>query len=337
MKKLFSNTAVSLLELIIASVLVVVMVLGIFAVNTVLNNNNSDIGQKYFVKSSTQSTINHILNNATLAIGSGTMVTGGSGIVPDQGIFLGGDSALGWGNANSFCIHQDIAPPPPVTGYVSPVTIDYAPVNTTPSSPPYYSNSRWLCYTYFPVGSANPYQIYYCAYTYNLSAPYRGAQDCVAGNARYLGSAYSMTPNFTFGIIDISSAVANNLPLSNSDLNFLLTYLDSKNYIVSHNPGLFTAYGVITSTFLNSTQNKVTTDLQNSGNLNVSKYASQIYAIMLNSSKLQFTITLNNCLNNAATGSESCTSAASSEDQVNNPEVELTGSVVPTQEGVLQE
>ena len=72
MKRIFSKTAFTLIELIVSSVLVSVVVLGIFSINSVLNNNNQDYGQRYLVKSETQATLNHILNNASLAVGSGT-------------------------------------------------------------------------------------------------------------------------------------------------------------------------------------------------------------------------------------------------------------------------
>ena len=214
MKKNF-KAAFSLLELIIASVLVVIVTMGIFAVNGVLSSNSQDYGQKYFVKSETQTTLNHILNNASMAIGSGINVpTLDGGTVADLGILystspttgLGPDSLGLFYNANSFCIHQDIALVTPLDG---------ATVNppSTPSTPPAYNNpaSRWLCYTLFtPLKSPCPssavlpncssYQIWYCASAYNSSLAYRGASNCFvnSGNAMYLGTAYSInTPTFS--------------------------------------------------------------------------------------------------------------------------------------------
>ena len=199
--------AFSLLELIIASVLVVIVIMGIFAVNGVLSSNSQDYGQKYFVKSETQTTLNHILNNASMAIGSGINVPSSPVSVVDKGILIGtadlGIDAQG-NNANSLCIHQDIATTTPLDG---------ASVNTTPSTPPSYNApaSRWLCYTLFtPLKSPCPssavlpncssYQIWYCASAYNSSLAYRGASNCFvnSGNAMYLGTAYSInTPTFS--------------------------------------------------------------------------------------------------------------------------------------------
>jgi hypothetical protein len=49
--------------------------------------------------------------------------------------------------------------------------------------------------------------------------------------------------------------------------------------------------------------------------------------------QLQFSITINNCLNDAATGTEACSITGTSGDMTNNPEVQVTGSVAPPQEG----
>jgi hypothetical protein len=213
MKKLFSKTAFSLLELIITSVLVVFVILGIFAVNGVLSNNNQDYGQRYFVKSETQTTLNHILNNASMAIGSGTNVPAGASYVPDQGILVG-TAGLGSGdpanNPNSFCIHQDIPISQPLDGAkVNPS------LNNPSSTPPNYNNSRWLCYTLFTPSNLCPgslancssYQIWYCAWGYDHSLSYRGANNCSgSSNPMYLGTAFNISPSFspTTGVFSVT-------------------------------------------------------------------------------------------------------------------------------------
>jgi len=264
MKIKSSITAFSLLELIIATVLVSVVLMGIFAINNVLNNNSQDYGQRYLIKSATQTTLNHILNNASEAIGSGTNING----YPDLGILIGGPCSPGTGgnlgcsdpnNAYTFCIHQDI--PPGATSapyYPSPpfpagTTIDNAAPNSPATTPPYYNNSypattydsRWLCYTWSPV----TYQINYCSMPYySLSTPSQGAVSCTGvANSEYLGTAAS-------------------------------------------NP--------VTSAAFNSTSG--------------------------------FSITINNCLNNSA----STCSGGNSTDQANNPSVQLSGSIFPSQEGM---
>jgi len=163
MKKNFSKTAFTLIELIVSLALVSVVVLGIFSINTVLNNNNQDYGQRYLVKSETQTTLNHILNNASLAFGSATNV--GNPPELDQGILIG--PQMGAANNNSFCIHQS-----PTSGDI------------------------WICYTLDTNSSDAAYQqITYCNKTYNIndSTGYRGASGSCTNPAQFLGTANSIT------------------------------------------------------------------------------------------------------------------------------------------------
>ncbi len=164
MNKVLSKTAYTLLELIIALVLVTVVVLGIFAVNSVLSNNNQDYGQRYLVRSDTQTTLNHIINNASLAVGSATTLTPSGGPpVADLGILIG--AQMGAANNNSFCIHQN------------------------------NGADTWLCYVFDPVG----FQIKYCNKAYNLTDPngYRGAGGSCLAAAQFLGTAFSIATVFT--------------------------------------------------------------------------------------------------------------------------------------------
>jgi hypothetical protein len=204
MKKIFSKTAYTLIDLIISLMLVSVVILGVFSINTVLSNNNQDYGQKYSVKSQTQTTLNHILNNAALAVGNGTLDPNGHSEI---GILVGAQV----GDPNSFCIHQDIPSGP----YSAPTTIDNATANNPSSSPPNYTNSRWLCYTWSSV----TYQINYCAMPYNYNLANRGAANCSSGNVTsgpfYLGTAYKITPAFT------DSEVSGQMSFSATILNCL--------------------------------------------------------------------------------------------------------------------
>ncbi len=217
MTKIVSKKGFSLLELIIASILVVIVVLGIFSVNYVLSNNNQDYGQRYFVKSETQTILNHIINNASLAIGSGTTING----LPDRGILVGGTCPGSGGdlgcsdpvnNPNTFCIHQDIDP---AKGF------DSTTVNAPPTTAPNYNPSRWLCYTW----NAVTYQINYCAWPYNSSVtPGFGATNCsgaVAPPALYLGTASNM-PSIAFNpTAGFSITIQNCLNNAAPSCNFL--------------------------------------------------------------------------------------------------------------------
>jgi hypothetical protein len=158
MKRFFSKTAVTLIELIVAVSLVSIVLLGLSSINMVLSNNNQDYGQRYLVRSETQATLNHILNNASLAVGSGS--------ANDEGVLIG--AAVG--DPNSFCIHQ-------------------GPNNNIFNN---VNNDIWLCYTL----SSN--QIKYCTETYSAGGDPRGAASCTASpnitsGPTFLGTAYSIT------------------------------------------------------------------------------------------------------------------------------------------------
>lgn len=174
MKHILSKTAFTLIELIVSLVLISIVLLGVFAINSVLSSNNQDYAQKYLVKSSTQTALNHILNDAYLAVGSGTNV--GTPSVLDQGILTG----LG-ATANTFCIHQN----PGV--------------------------DRWVCYTFDnTVGDATYKQISYCNETYTLGdlTGNRGAGDCPAGST-FLGTAFSVAPAFVPATGNFSITIQN--------------------------------------------------------------------------------------------------------------------------------
>jgi len=248
MKKAFT-----LIELIVSLSLVGIILLGIISINTVLNYNNQDYGQRYAVKSETQITLNHILNNASLAVGNGATDSFGNS---EKGFLIGAGPCPGTpgdlgcsdsvNNPNSFCIHQDIP---------SGSSLDTTVVNNPASAPPNYTNSRWLCYTFYGSGAATPYQIFYCSMAYNDNgAGTRGAASCHGvANALYLGTAYSIS----------------NLSGASSPPSFTST--------------------------------------------------------------TGFSMTIQNCLNNANPPG-TCKSTGTSTDPANNPEVQVSGSVIPSQE-----
>ncbi|MDE2027985.1 MAG: hypothetical protein KGK03_08135 [Candidatus Omnitrophica bacterium] len=184
MKRILSNTAVSLVELIFATLLVVVIFFGIEAVNTVLRNSNEDYGQRYFVKADTQATLNHMLNNASTAVGSANC--NDEAILVGSGMTLNSCTSGGGSNvsANTICMHEQ---------------------NSTGSG------DYWLCYSW--SGSAGvspnmpqPYSIYSCTESYppaavtnpgSVADP-RGATDCnTAGGATFLGTSV-VAPSASF-------------------------------------------------------------------------------------------------------------------------------------------
>jgi len=163
MKKNLSKTAFTLIELIIATALVVIVLLGMFSINSVLSNNSQDYGQRYLVKSGTQITLNHILNNAGLAVGSAN--------ANDEGILIGG-AANGPADPNTFCIHQASQSVQGAQNLIG-----------------FNTGDIWVCYSW----SAN--QINWCAERYNGSVgDPRGATSCTAAIA-----AGTVIPNPTTG------------------------------------------------------------------------------------------------------------------------------------------
>ena len=163
-----SKNGYTLIELIVSLVLVTVIILGIVAINMSLTENNMDYGQRYLVRSQTQATLNHILNNVSLAVGS---VQGN-----DEGILISPA-----GNTNTFCIHQ--------AGTGTPGGQNLINSNA--------ANGIWLCYSWLAD------QISWCAEKYTVGADPRGATSCanaIAGgtaiayngnNQTFLGTAFS--------------------------------------------------------------------------------------------------------------------------------------------------
>ncbi len=264
MKIIFTNKAFTLIELIVALSLLSVIFLGILSINIVLNNNNQDYGQKYIVKSQTQATLNHILNNASLAVGSNTQ------IVPpfkDTGILIGGtctgtscgdlDLTDVVNNPNTFCIHQPVDNSPGDNSNI---------INST-------TTDIWLCYTYYGPATASsatagPDQIWYCTmpFTYNGTSQ-RGAGSCnptlypaINSGPTFLGTAFSIS----------TVPVGSTFPQS--------PYLSATN------------------------------------------------------GQLLFSITIQNCLNDL-TPPGTCTGSGTT-DSANNPQIQLTGSVIPQQESI---
>ncbi|MBF0503741.1 MAG: hypothetical protein HQL14_01445 [Candidatus Omnitrophica bacterium] len=176
------KTALTLIEMIIATMLVSVVLMGLFSVSTVLSNNTQGYGQRLLLNSQTQATLDHILNDAALSVGSGTKV-GGSG-QQDQGIMIGPPAAPG----NSFCIHQD--------------------PNSTPTN---LNDDIWLCYVLElpPAGFAPFYSLYTCQKPYLPNDPNRGTtQLCVAppgfGAWHFVGTAFSIAPQYNNSVFSIT-------------------------------------------------------------------------------------------------------------------------------------
>ncbi len=171
--KILSQSAVTLIELIMATVVISIILLGITSSQVIFQKNSNYFGNSYFLSAVTDAMLNHILTSASMAIGSAA--------ANDKGILIGGeaDNTL---PATTFCIHQDV-PETPGSGVDYPGTVN-GDLFTTP-------NDRWLCYTLYTPFVGN---LVYCDWPYNSSLPNRGATTCVAGTV--LGTVKSVTPSF---------------------------------------------------------------------------------------------------------------------------------------------
>jgi len=210
MKRLSSHHAFTLLELIVSMGLVSVIVLGIFSINTVLTNNNQDFGQRYLVRSETQIALNHIVNNASLAYGSGN--------TNDEPILIGQAQV---GDPDTFCIHQ--------CGVVSGCGTGSPGQNIINSN-----TDIWLCYTQTASGEV------WCAEQYNgAAADPRGAGSCLTSgtiipnpatgaNTTFLGSVYYVATSYT-PTVGFTVKVLNCLNNGAGSCNMLGTSTDPTN------------------------------------------------------------------------------------------------------------
>ena len=173
MTAISSQKAYTLLEVMVAFVIVSLVLLGIITTNTSMDTANRAMGLRYTLKADTQAILNHILQNAALAMGSASP--------GDEGIINGfqGAGGLSGGNATTFCIHQ------PGTNSGG---------NNIIANP----TDIWLCYSYV---AAN-HTLFWCAETYAAGADPRTASACSTsgtriGAIRTLGSVFSIQPVYT--------------------------------------------------------------------------------------------------------------------------------------------
>jgi len=167
---IFKTAGLTLIELIITSMLVSVVLFGLFSVTTVLSTNSQDYGQRYLLASQTQATLNHILGNAALTVKDPS--AGDPGFL--ENILLPGDIS---GTPNTFCFHQN-------------VDYSFSPGDQTPrGTPGDYSRDRWLCYT---KNSATQ-TFSYCSMKFNPGVSPWGATSCnnpPSTNSIFLGTDY---------------------------------------------------------------------------------------------------------------------------------------------------
>ena len=163
MRKKINFKAFTLVELLVASGVVGIVMLGVISSNMAMQRDTIDFTKNYSLIQNTNNTLNHILNSASLMVGSPSDV---GFAYKTLGTFSIGIDDLGHpvyalltGDNNTFCFNQN--------------------------DPPTYKT--WVCYTYDP----NSYNIYWCKST--------NTNTCTGTNGSLLGTAKSM-PTVTFTV-----------------------------------------------------------------------------------------------------------------------------------------
>lgn len=170
------------MELIIASVVVTVVMLGVVSASIILQKNSTDYTNRYFVTQTATNVLNSILADASQVVGT----------VNCPGIVIGinstgtGGCALssGTGDANTICFYQDMNGAGIGNGTIQDTTY-----------------GQWACYTY----SAN--NIYRCTSNYNNGGN-QGMNQCNAGAGSTLVGTASALPwpsaSFNTGVFSLT-------------------------------------------------------------------------------------------------------------------------------------
>lgn len=198
--KYYNSNSFTLIEVLVASAVVSIILLGVITASISLNNNARYAAGSYYVAQNTQTTLNHILNNASLAIGSpehpgfvgmssltdpynNGALSYSEGNPPPAAVSSGSD-------LNTFCIHQNFKP-------------DGSFDNNDPDS-----NHRWVCYTFNPTNNASTAnQIYWCIKDFvndTNTLGFVGPGPCLSSDT-FLGTALNK-PTTTVTINDQSGA-----------------------------------------------------------------------------------------------------------------------------------
>jgi Tfp pilus assembly protein PilW len=135
----------TLVEVLVASIVVSIILLGIITSSLSLNNNARYAAGSYYVTENVQNILNNILNNASQAYGTpdnpgfvgidanpahlAILDSSGNSIQSSSGGNISAASDLPSGDANTFCIHQNLK---------TDGTFDEAFPD---------ANHRWVCYT----------------------------------------------------------------------------------------------------------------------------------------------------------------------------------------------
>ncbi len=210
----------TIIEILVASIVVSIILLGVITTSISLSNSARFSSGNYFVTQSTQSTLNHILKNAALAIGtpSNPGFVGmntlwdkddlGNPIKAPDGTVLEGNPPLsdlvGSGKPSTFCIHQNLS-----------LNGSYNILNSN-------AYHRWLCYT-LDTATKN---IYWCARAYDVNNPpgTAGYLSSQPANINHTGGApCSTTDNLLGTATNISTSLSINAAGSSQKVEFQVT------------------------------------------------------------------------------------------------------------------
>lgn len=167
----YYSRAFSLFELIIASAVISIIMLGILTTMNALQKDTKSFSGGYYVNQQTNNILNHMATAASLAFGSPNDpgIVGVSNFDGGAGNWLvvGGLGSDPFTADKTFCIHQNVS-----QGDTNwPGTVDT-------------NVERWLCYT-APQGTNGDYNVYWCS---------RNSAGACLTTDRVIGKARSVIP-----------------------------------------------------------------------------------------------------------------------------------------------
>ncbi len=185
--KIYNPIGLTLIELLVASSVIGLIMLGVITSNITLQKNTLDYANSYYVLQNTNQSLNHILAAASLAVGTpnnpgvalyNPRPSRCRSTARNGEAYMGQDQtrhnlcAVNSGDPNTFCFHQNVDP----TDVTWPGMVDP-------------TKDRWLCYTF---SSPN---ISWCTKTFSS-----GPSSCSgSGNVETgtLGTAKTVTASFS--------------------------------------------------------------------------------------------------------------------------------------------
>jgi prepilin-type N-terminal cleavage/methylation domain-containing protein len=165
MRRNRSNKAFTLIEIIIASTVVAVILMGIVTSSISLQRSSKNSSNSYFVAQTTQTFLNQILLDAYKAVGN----IGSPGI------------RIGTVDPNTTCFYQQNVGVPLVEFLVS--GLPSIITNPVPQPP------QWACYTYPLITDATGGDLFACRKPVTSTGPLYGAGACTTGSLGKIKSA----------------------------------------------------------------------------------------------------------------------------------------------------